>query len=293
VLLPLRPFQPLHEVLDFNHLGDRDDHVLVHGHHRLGIDLIAVLFQHGVAAVRLRLGLDALEHQLLDGRVRNRPVNALAIARLDELHKPVGFLLELGLGHKLAEMDAPRQRLQHVDIARGRAAVVFLRCAAINAVGRAHGGDDFVNVPVFDGLVFVHVVRPQDGRVLQRLEDWVLQRQREEGVFVGRFVAADARLYPFLLAEEVVHEAEVAAGDGHAAGHVDGFVVRELRALDEVEGDCVFEAAIYRVSTSFLYFEGGERERERERERETSAGRVCCSGPALWSGLSGRWRRPC
>ena len=52
----------------------------------------------------------------------------------------------------------------------------------------------------------------------------------------------------FLFAQQIVHKTQVAAGDGDAAGDIDCFVGGELGSLDEVECDCVFEAAVDVVS---------------------------------------------
>jgi hypothetical protein len=46
-----------------------------------------------------------------------------------------------------------------------------------------------------------------------------------------------------LFAQHPVKEGEVRVADVNGAGDVDGGVEGELDALDQVEGDCVFEAA--------------------------------------------------
>lgn len=67
-----------------------------------------------------------------------------------------------------------------------------------------------------------------------------------------------------MLADHPVEQAVVAAGDLDGAGLVDGGVAGELNALDEVEGDGVFEAADAIVSESVIWVSGGSSVHELE-----------------------------
>jgi hypothetical protein len=67
-----------------------------------------------------------------------------------------------------------------------------------------------------------------------------LQDFGEEGVFVGRLVAADERLEALLLAQHPVEEGEAGLADVDGARDVYCLVEGELYALDQVEGNCVF-----------------------------------------------------
>lgn len=51
-----------------------------------------------------------------------------------------------------------------------------------------------------------------------------------------------------LLLEHVVHETDIVLRDLDSTGNVDCLVKRELNALDQVEGDGVFEATVKIVS---------------------------------------------
>jgi len=83
----------------------------------------------------------------------------------------------------------------------------------------------------------------QDLGVVDGLQDGLLQGVWEERVLVGRLVAAHEGLEALLLAYHPVEKAVVAVGDLDGAGLVDGGVAGKLDALDQVEGDGVFEAA--------------------------------------------------
>jgi hypothetical protein len=107
-----------------------------------------------------------------------------------------------------------------------------------------------LGVVVFKLVVDVDVVGMQDLRVVDGLQDGLLQGVREEGILVGRLVAAHEGLEAFLLADHPVEQAVVAVGDADGAGFVDGGVAGELDALDQVEGNGVFEAADAVISES-------------------------------------------
>jgi len=89
----------------------------------------------------------------------------------------------------------------------------------------------------------IDVVGVQYLRVVEGLEDRRLEYVGEEGVLVGRLVAADEGLKALLLTQHPLEQAHVGLANVDAAGHVDGLVERKLHALDQVEGDCVLEAA--------------------------------------------------
>jgi hypothetical protein len=55
-----------------------------------------------------------------------------------------------------------------------------------------------------------------------------------------------------LLADHPVEKAVFAVGDADGTGLVDGGVAGELDALDQVEGDCVFETAEAVISESVI-----------------------------------------
>lgn len=78
---------------------------------------------------------------------------------------------------------------------------------------------------------------------MKGLQNRLLQCLGEEGVFVWRLVATDARVENFSLAEEPVKETEGAVRDFEGARFVDCAVEGELDSFDEVEGYGVFEAA--------------------------------------------------
>lgn len=83
-----------------------------------------------------------------------------------------------------------------------------------------------MNVEVFNLVVDVDVVGVQNLGVVEGLEDGGLDGVREEGVFVGGFVAPDEGLEFFLFGEVPVEEREVAVGDLEGAGGVDGLIWR-------------------------------------------------------------------
>jgi hypothetical protein len=60
-----------------------------------------------------------------------------------------------------------------------------------------------------------------------------------------------------LLANHPVEKAVFAVGDADGAGLVDGRVAGELDALDQVEGDCVFETAEAVISEGVICSSGG------------------------------------
>lgn len=92
--------------------------------------------------------------------------------------------------------------------------------------------------------VDVDIVGVEDLGVVEGLEDGLLEDFGEEGVLVGRLVAADEGLKTLLLAQHPVEQAGVGLTNVDAAGQVDGLVQRELDALNQVEGDCVLETAV-------------------------------------------------
>ena len=83
----------------------------------------------------------------------------------------------------------------------------------------------------------------EDLGVVDGLENRLLKNFWEEGVLVGRLVAADQRLETFLLAEDPVKQAGIGLANVDTTRAVDGLVEGELDALDQVEGDCVFQTA--------------------------------------------------
>lgn len=237
--------EPLHEVLHLDLLRQGDNKVLVHGHHRVDVDLalLQAQAQGGIGAVRLRLELQALEDLLLDGGVGDGRADAVAVVGLDHARVALRVGLELALGDELAKVDAPAQRLQHGDVARGAAAVVLLADAPIAvAEAGAHAGQEGLDVELLDLVVDVDVVGVEDPGVVDGGEDGPVEGLGEEGVLVGGLVAADQGLELLLLEEVPVHEREVAAGYGHGAGDVDVAVDGELDPLDQVEGYGVLQA---------------------------------------------------
>ena len=101
-----------------------------------------------------------------------------------------------------------------------------------------------LDVAVLQLGVDVDIIRVQDLRVVEGLEDGLLEDLWEEGVFVGRLVAANEGLQALLLAEHPVEQAGLGLANVDAAGDVDGPVEGELHALDQMEGDCVLEPTV-------------------------------------------------
>lgn len=101
-----------------------------------------------------------------------------------------------------------------------------------------------LDVAVFQLGVDVDIVGVEDLGVVEGLEDGLLEDFGEEGVLVGRLVAADEGLETLLLAQHPVEQAGVGLANVDAAGQVDGLVQRELDALNQVEGDCVLETTV-------------------------------------------------
>ena len=91
-----------------------------------------------------------------------------------------------------------------------------------------------------------------------------------------------------MLADHPVEQAVVAVGDLDGARLVDGGVAGELDALDQVEGDGVFEAADAIVSESVIWISGGSSVHELEAdvgqvEGLAGVGEIdCCIHCGLW-----------
>jgi hypothetical protein len=219
---------------------------LVHLDNRIDVDFAAEFLQHGIATILLRLQSESVQHLLLDLHIRDGFINALAIAGFDQLHKCLGVLLEFGLGDKFTEVNATRQGLQNVDIARRRRSVILLGLSAIGSRRQTDRWQHLLDVALLDRRIEVDIIAVQNLRVLQRLEDRLLESVLEEGIFVRRIIAANPGLQSFLLSEQVVHQTQVAIRDLDSAGYVDGLVERKLCTLDQVEGNRVFEATIGR-----------------------------------------------
>lgn len=228
--LPLGSLQTLHQIFDLDDLGQGNNAFLesqkiqpngkhthlVHGNHSIGIDFLARLGRESrIGAVSLRLQPQSLEDLLLDLGISNGRINPLTVIGLDHLDKLLGLLPKLGLGDELAKVNATREALETIDVASSRRTVVLLGLAAVLATTEAgtHGGQHLVDVALLDDLVHIDVVRMQDLGVLEWLQDRLFQHPREERVLIGRLESADARLQAFLLPEEVVHQAELIAGD--------------------------------------------------------------------------------
>lgn len=79
-----------------------------------------------------------------------------------------------------------------------------------------------MNVKVLDLVVDVDIVLVQNLGVVERLQDGLLNRQREEGVLVGRLISADKRLKLLLFGEIPVKETEIAVVDVDGARDIDG-----------------------------------------------------------------------
>ena len=79
-----------------------------------------------------------------------------------------------------------------------------------------------IDVAVLQLGVDVDVIRPQYPRVLDGLEDGLLEDGGEERVLVRRLIATDERLEAFLLAEHPVEEAAGAVAYVDAASLVNG-----------------------------------------------------------------------
>lgn len=247
-LLFLGELYPLHQVVDLNLLRQGYYKVLVHGNHRVYVDLALVdtnlELDRRVGAVGLGLELQPLQDLLLHRLVLDGIANTLGIARLDQRRVLLRLALELALGHKLAKVNSPAQSLQHGNVARGAATVVLLQHAPVLAAkGRADTRQEGVNVELLDLVVDVDVVGMQDLRISDWRQDGLVELvAREEGVLVGRLEAADQGLELLLLKQVPVHKTEVGASEGHGAGGVDVAVEWELHALNQVEGDGIFEA---------------------------------------------------
>lgn len=81
-----------------------------------------------------------------------------------------------------------------------------------------------VDVAILDLVVDVDIIGVEDLWVVERWENWLLERIGEVWVFIWRLEASDAGLQTFLFAESPVEQAEVAVGDVQGAGDVDGVV---------------------------------------------------------------------
>jgi hypothetical protein len=142
-------------------------------------------------------------------------------------------------------MDAPREGLDGEHVARSGRAVVLLRLPPVAAcLPEAGCGQNVVDIAVLQLLVDRDVVVVQDLGVDERLQDGLLQNMGKEGVLVGRLVAADERLQALLLAQHPVKQADAALVEVERVGGIYGLVQWELYALDEVEGDGVFEPSV-------------------------------------------------
>lgn len=141
-------------------------------------------------------------------------------------------------------MDAARQGLQAVHVAgSGGAKVLLVLAALFAAIVDTSSGQDVLGVVVFELAVDVDVVGVQDLRVVDGLQNGLLQDVREEGILVGGLVAAHKGLEAFLFTDHPVEQAVFAVGDADGARLVDGGVEGELDALNQVEGDGVLEPA--------------------------------------------------
>lgn len=138
-------------------------------------------------------------------------------------------------------MNPPTQTLQTQHIHRCRRSVILVFLPTIFTRTFCARGNDVVDVSVLYAGIDVDVVGVEEDGVVEGFEEGGREFGGEERVLVGSLVAADLRVDFFLLEEHPVEEGAGEGGDGDGGGVVDGWVVRELAALDEVEDYGVFE----------------------------------------------------
>lgn len=141
---------------------------LIYGNNGVNINLLASFCREGrISTVGLCLEPKPLKHLLLDIEIRDSLIDARTIPLPDHFDKLRRLLLELRLGHELAKVDATRECLETIDIARSRRAVILLRLSTVlSSEFGTDGRKDLLDITLLDYWVHVHVIIVQDLGVL-------------------------------------------------------------------------------------------------------------------------------
>ena len=235
------PPDPFEEVEDLHVLGQGDDHVPVDGRDHVRLHLAGLRLPHDVLPVRARLEFGPGKDARLHGRVGQEGHDPVHVVRADQGTVFSLFLLEFGLCHELAQMDAPREGLKEGDVGEDGGTVLLVVALL------ADGGHHLVDVKVENLCVYIHRVGREEGRELERRQDRVGQMLREEGVLLRTRVSPDLAVELLRLQKQVLEEGEgleegVVGNGGIELQNTFGInclILAELRALDQSEDDRV------------------------------------------------------